>query len=33
MKEAVAELITRRGGPQYDPFGEVVITDGDGSAG
>ena len=31
MKEAVAELITRRGGPQYDPYGEIVITDGDGS--
>jgi aspartate/methionine/tyrosine aminotransferase len=32
MKEAVAELIARRGGPSYDPYGEVVITDGDGSA-
>jgi aspartate/methionine/tyrosine aminotransferase len=32
MKEAVAELIARRGGPQYDPYREVVITDGDGSA-
>jgi len=32
MKEAVAELIVRRGGPGYDPLGEVVITDGDGSA-
>jgi aspartate/methionine/tyrosine aminotransferase len=32
MKEAVAELIARRGGPQYDPYGEIVITDGDGSA-
>lgn len=32
MKEAVAELISRRGGPQYDPFGEIVIHDGDGSA-
>jgi aspartate/methionine/tyrosine aminotransferase len=32
MKEAVAELIARRGGALYDPYGEVVITDGDGSA-
>ena len=32
MKEAVAELIARRGGPRYDPYSEVVITDGDGSA-
>ena len=32
MKEAVAELIARRGGPRYDPFGEIVIHDGDGSA-
>src|SRR5215468_4081820 len=32
MKEAVAELITRRGGPRYDPYREIVITDGDGSA-
>ncbi len=32
MKEAVADLISRRGGPQYDPYSEVVITDGDGSA-
>jgi aspartate/methionine/tyrosine aminotransferase len=32
MKEAVAELIARRGGPSYDPFGEIVIHDGDGSA-
>jgi aspartate/methionine/tyrosine aminotransferase len=32
MKEAVAELIARRGGPQYDPYGEIVITDGEGSA-
>jgi aspartate/methionine/tyrosine aminotransferase len=30
MKEAVAELIERRGGPQYDPYGEIVITQGDG---
>jgi aspartate/methionine/tyrosine aminotransferase len=32
MKEAVAELIARRGGPRYDPYREIVITDGDGSA-
>ena len=32
MKEAVADLITRRGGPKYDPYTEIVITDGDGSA-
>jgi aspartate/methionine/tyrosine aminotransferase len=32
MKEAVAELITRRGGPRYDPYGEIVVTDGEGSA-
>jgi aspartate/methionine/tyrosine aminotransferase len=32
MKEAVSELIARRGGPRYDPFSEIVITDGDGSA-
>jgi len=32
MKEAVAELISRRGGPAYDPYREIVITDGDGSA-
>src|SRR5262249_43021375 len=32
MKEAVADLIARRGGPAYDPYSEVVITDGDGSA-
>jgi aspartate/methionine/tyrosine aminotransferase len=32
MKEAVADLIARRGGPQYDPYREIVITDGDGSA-
>jgi aspartate/methionine/tyrosine aminotransferase len=31
MKEAVAELIARRGGPHYDPYSEIVITDGDGS--
>ena len=32
MKEAVAELISRRGGAAYDPYSEIVITDGDGSA-
>jgi len=32
MKEAVAELVARRGGPQYDPYAEIVITDGEGSA-
>jgi len=32
MKEAVAELIERRGGPRYDAYSEIVITDGDGSA-
>src|SRR5262245_38749689 len=32
MKEAVAELIARRGGPRYDPYREIVIHDGDGSA-
>jgi len=30
MKQAVASLIRRRGGPDYDPFGEIVITQGDG---
>ena len=30
MKEAVAGLIRRRGGPAYDPYGEIVITQGDG---
>jgi aspartate/methionine/tyrosine aminotransferase len=30
MKEAVAGLIRRRGGPEYDPYGEIVITQGDG---
>jgi aspartate/methionine/tyrosine aminotransferase len=30
MKEAVAELIARRGGPQYDPYSEIVITQGEG---
>jgi aspartate/methionine/tyrosine aminotransferase len=30
MKEAVSELIERRGGPLYDPFSEVVVTQGDG---
>jgi aspartate/methionine/tyrosine aminotransferase len=28
MKQAVAELIERRGGPRYDPYSEIVITDG-----
>jgi aspartate/methionine/tyrosine aminotransferase len=32
MKKAVTELIARRGGALYDPYSEVVITDGDGSA-
>ena len=32
MKLAVAELIARRGGARYDPYREIVITDGDGSA-
>jgi N-succinyldiaminopimelate aminotransferase len=32
LKEAVADLIARRGGPNYDPYGEIVIHDGDGSA-
>jgi aspartate/methionine/tyrosine aminotransferase len=32
MKEAVADLIARRNGPEYDPYSEIVITDGDGSA-
>ena len=31
LKKAVAELVARRGGPEYDPYGEVVIMDGDGS--
>ena len=30
MKLAVASLIRRRRGPDYDPFGEIVITAGDG---
>jgi N-succinyldiaminopimelate aminotransferase len=30
MKEAVAGLIHRRGGPEYDPYGEIVITQGEG---
>ena len=30
MKEAVAGLIQRRGGPAYDPYGEIVITQGEG---
>jgi aspartate/methionine/tyrosine aminotransferase len=32
MKEAVGDLIARRGGSRYDPYSEIVITDGDGSA-
>ena len=32
MKEAVAALIARRGGPHYDPYSEIVISDGEGSA-
>jgi aspartate/methionine/tyrosine aminotransferase len=32
MKEAVADLIARRGGARYDPYSEIVITDGEGSA-
>jgi aspartate/methionine/tyrosine aminotransferase len=32
MKEAVAELIARRGGPEYDPYAEIVITQGDGDS-
>jgi aspartate/methionine/tyrosine aminotransferase len=30
LKEAVADLIARRGGPEYDPHGEIVITQGEG---
>jgi aspartate/methionine/tyrosine aminotransferase len=30
MKEAVAGLIHRRGGPEYNPYGEIVITQGEG---
>ncbi len=30
MKEAVACLIHRRGGPEYNPYGEIVITQGEG---
>lgn len=30
MKLAVASMIRRRGGPDYDPFGEIVITQGEG---
>ena len=30
MKEAVAGLIRRRGGPEYDPYAEIVITQGEG---
>ncbi len=32
MKEAVAELVARRSGPHYDPYSEIVITDGEGSS-
>jgi aspartate/methionine/tyrosine aminotransferase len=30
MKQAVAGLIRRRGGPEYDPYAEIVITQGEG---
>jgi N-succinyldiaminopimelate aminotransferase len=30
MKEAVSELIRRRGGAEYDPYGEIVITPSEG---
>jgi aspartate/methionine/tyrosine aminotransferase len=30
MREAVSDLIARRGGPRYDPYGEIVITQGEG---
>ena len=30
MKEAVAGLVRRRGGPEYDPYAEIVITQGEG---
>ena len=30
LKQEVARMILRRGGPQYDPEGEVVITSGEG---
>jgi aspartate/methionine/tyrosine aminotransferase len=30
LKHEVARMIVRRGGPQYDPDGEVVITSGEG---
>jgi N-succinyldiaminopimelate aminotransferase len=30
IKEAVASLIRRRGGPEYDPYSEIVITQGEG---
>ena len=30
LKQEVARMIVRRGGPQYDPEGEVVITSGEG---
>ncbi len=32
LREAVAAYIERRGGPAYDPLGEVVITSGEGDA-
>jgi aspartate/methionine/tyrosine aminotransferase len=32
LKEAVARLISRRGGPDYDGPGEIVITSGEGDA-
>jgi N-succinyldiaminopimelate aminotransferase len=31
-KEAVARLIARRGGPRYDPYDEIVITQGEGDS-
>jgi aspartate/methionine/tyrosine aminotransferase len=30
LKEAVSGLIRRRGGPEYDPYGEIVITPSEG---
>lgn len=30
MKEAVSGLIRRRGGPEYEPYGEIVVTPSDG---
>jgi aspartate/methionine/tyrosine aminotransferase len=32
LKEAVAAHVERRGGPRYDPDGEIVITGGEGEA-